>query len=302
MKNKLKVLVVFLLLLSTFSHANTLKWSGCGITKKAFMHEAAKEYDKLNQVKFFISGGGATKGIRNVNKGSTDLGGNCRPILPKKYPALEGDSMMTLVAWDAIVPIVHQENPVDNISLSQLKDIMTGKITDWGTLGGPKGQKIDLAIRNGQSNGVGYMTRRILFNFKEIDIKKKSVEPYSKSARKMKSSGPLENFVQHNKWSFGVSGISSVKKKKVKILKLDGKSATVANIASGEYLTYRPLYLSTKGKPQGEIKKFLDWLLSDAGQKIIEAQGTVSVRQGKGLKGKFKFWEHTDKIVNFSSL
>ena len=58
----------------------------------------------------------------------------------------------------------------------------------------------------------------------------------------------------------------------------------------------------TKGKPTGKVKEFLDWLTSDEGQKIVESVGTVSLKQGKSLKAKFKHWENTDRIVNYNSI
>ena len=111
------VVLAAILGLITYSFAaTTLKWTGCGITKKAFMKEAAAAYEQKTGIKIKLSGGGATKGIRFANSGMADLGGNCRPALKDRFPAEESNAYMTVVAWDALVPVVHPDNPVGSLT------------------------------------------------------------------------------------------------------------------------------------------------------------------------------------------
>jgi len=278
--------------------ADILKWTGCGIAKEAFMAEAVNAYKKKTGVLIGISGGGATKGIRAANSGAAHMGGNCRPSLADKFPTEEGDVYLTVVAWDALVPIVHQDNPVDSLTGEQLKQILLGQITNWQDLGGPD-RKILVVAREGKSSGVGYMVRKVIFGNTEVD--------YAADALLLKSSGPVENKVKSDVSAIAVTGISSARKRvenheSLKVLAVDGNQATVANIASGAYPTFRPLYLSTKGQPSGPVKDFLDWLTAAEGQKIVEAVGTVSMRQAVGLKTKFKHWEDTGRVVNFAAM
>ncbi len=275
-----------------------VRWTGCGITKKAFMLEAAKAYKKATGITIALSGGGATKGIRAAGAGKADLGGSCRISLPDQFPAEEGNVYMTVIAWDALVPVVSAKNPVDSITTQQLKDVLTGKITNWKELGGPD-KKILVVARKSKISGVGYMTRKIIFGDPNVD--------YAADALLVKSSGPLENKIKSDPAAIGVTGVSSANKRvragePIKILKVDGHEATVANIASGSYPTFRPLYLATKGQPSGKAKDFIDWLLSPEGQKVIEQAGTVSVAQGAGLKAKYRYWENTSHITNYDSL
>lgn len=292
-------LCIFVLLVGmAAAEGDIMKWTGCGITKQAFMVEAANAYKKKTGTLISISGGGATKGIRSANTGEADMGGNCRPSLPAKFSKEEGDVYLTVVAWDALVPIVHKDNPVNSISSSQLKKVLLGQITNWKDLGGPD-KKIVVVARQGKVSGVGYMTRKIIFGDADVD--------YAADALLLRSSGPVENKIKSDVTAIGITGISSAKKRlqngeSLKVLSVDGNEATVDNIASGAYPTFRPLYLSTKGKPTGNVKKFIDWLVSDEGQKVVESVGTVSLRKGAGLKAKFKYWETTDRIVNFASL
>ncbi len=296
MKRMILMTILAALILTGTAQANevVLKWTGCGITKKAFMAEAATAYEAKTGVKIALSGGGATKGIRFTNKGAAELGGCCRPALPATFVSEEGETYLTVAGWDAIVPIVNPQNPVNDISTEQCKQILTGAITNWSELGGPD-QPIVLVVRKGgEYSGVGYMARKILFEGETI------ASPAS--AVKAKSSGPLEKKVEAHPWAFGVTGISSARKRNVKILSMDGAEATTAKIAAGDYPTFRPLYLATKGAPTGETAKFLAWLLSDEGQDVVEKAGTVSVRMGVGLKDKFQYWDDTSRVLNFDTL
>ena len=183
-----------------------LKWTGCGITKKAFMAEAAKAYELETggRVKIKISGGGATKGIRFADAGLSDLGGNCRPCLPDKFPQEESRARLTVVAWDALVPIVNKGNPVNELTSDQLKQIMLGRITNWSKVGGPD-QKIQVVARVGKVSGVGFMARKIIFEDLDAD--------YASDAVIVKSSGPLEKYIEKNTWAVGITGVSSAKRR-----------------------------------------------------------------------------------------
>ncbi|GAB4343241.1 MAG: hypothetical protein Kow0089_18870 [Desulfobulbaceae bacterium] len=286
------------LLMGSIPNGKRLRWTGCGITRKAFMIEAARAYLGKTGTVITLSGGGATKGIRDPNKGFADLGGSCRPALTTRFPKEEGDVYMTLVAWDALVPIVNASNPASDLTRAQLRDIFLGRITNWKEVGGDD-RPIVVVARAGKISGVGYMTRKILFNDPEVE--------YTSSAIFLASSGPVEKRVMNDPQAIAITGISSAQKmlregKPIKVLSLDGLRADVASISSGAYFAFRPLYLMTKGAPTGLRKEFLDWLTSDEGQEVVERAGTVSLRQGKGLKEKFRYWENTDRILNFASL
>ena len=289
-----------LLLAGTAMAQAKLRWTGCSITRVAFMTELATAYQQKTGVAITLSGGGATKGIRDTNSGAADMGGTCRPSLPDEFPAEEGNVVLYQVGWDALIPVVNKETPVTNLTVAQVKDILTGKITNWKEVGG-NDAKILVVAREGKISGVGYMTQGMIFQDKNTE--------HAKDALIVDDSGPLENKITVDKIAFGVTGVSSAKKKveegkNIKILTVNGLVATMENIASGTYPYFRPLYLAVNPKSPNyaEVKKFIDWTLSPEGQKVIEAAGTVNLARGKGLKEKFKHWEHTDKIVNYNSV
>ena len=264
--NYLSVLMLSAVVLSvqTAAAAETIQWAGCGISKKAFMTELAKAYTKKTGVTVKLSGGGATKGIRNAAKGAIDIGGSCRVSLERDER--ERDAFQIPVAWDALVAFVHKDNPVDSVTFKQLNQIYLGKITNWKQLGG-KNAPIELYVRRGKMSGVGRTLRELVFANYNQEFKATYV---------VKSSGPVEKGVVKNINGLGVSGISSAKKRNLKLLQLDGKAPTYENIKNGSYALYRPLYLVIKrGNKTPLIRNFIKYALSKEGQAIIRKQGTV---------------------------
>ncbi len=259
-------LIMLSLSLAGAAQAQTvLHWAGCGITKKAFMAELANAYEKKTGVKIVLDGGGAAKGIRRVADRSVALGGSCRPKLA--HVPEEMRARLNPVAWDALTVIVHPDNPVDNITLTQLRAVLEGRITNWKALGGPD-RPLELLARKSRFSGVGRVLRELLFN----DYEKVFV-----ASKFYKSSGPLEKAVEQNPNALGVTGVSSAHKRKVKLLSLNGKAPDYEHIRKGEYLLYRPLYITyNPAHPQyREAKRFVDFAHSRQGREIIRQTGSV---------------------------
>lgn len=291
----ISLVFIFAVMPSAGQAGNALVFKGCSIARSAFMSEVAVAYEKAAGKKIGVTGGGATLGIRATAAGDADIGGACRPPLPEFFDEEKG-VYMTHVAWDALVFITHPSNPVDNISLQQARDILSGKITNWKQVGGTD-RPIIVVFRSqapehsGKVSGVGYMTRLMLFNDPDID--------FVKNALFFRYSAEIERTVAKVGYTLGITGISSAKKRNLKVLNLNGIEPAKKNIASAEYPLFRPLYLVTKGKPAGEAKAFIDWLIGKDGQKIISDLGIVNLKEGRGLKAKFRFWQHTELITNY---
>lgn len=254
-----------------------LTWTGCGITKNAFMQEIAEAYRKKTGTAIRISGGGATKGIRAAAAGTSDMGGTCRDWLggsDNKHPR-EADAELMRVAWDALVVIVHPDNPVSNISLPDLKKIYDGRIVSWKELGG-EDKKIALVTRSEDHSGVGHMFRLLVFNDPHYLFKARSFT--------VKSTGPLEKKIAKTATAMGIDGISSARKTSVKILSLDDVAPTKENIASGRYPLFRPLYMAINANVSKGSREVIDFVLSKEGQQIISEQGTVNLEEGKHLE------------------
>lgn len=258
-----------------FVSAGDLTWSGCGISKNAFMKELAKAYEKQTGTKIILKGGGATQGIRNAAAQKMDMGGSCRHSLPVNE---EKQAKLHHVAWDAIVFIVKDDSPITTVKLADAKKILLGEVTNWKEVGGPDAP-IALYIRKGKISGVGLTSREIIFGKTDVD--------YASSAVVKPASGPLEVAISRDSNGFGMTGYSSATRRKgIKMLKVDGVYPEKKTIAKGEYKLYRPLYLAVHNKDRAQVKQFLDFAMSAAGQKIISQQGTVNIAEGKSLKLK----------------
>ena len=260
---------------STASENNVIHWAGCGITKKAFMAELAAAYEKKTGIKIDLQGGGATRGIRDTALLKIDMGGTCRMTLPDQ-DQLEFRTLLHPVAWDALAIIVHKSNPVENLTTEQVKDIYKGKITNWKQVGG-ENKPIDLYVRKGKISGVGYAIRQYLFqNSSEVFVSDNAV----------KSSGPLEKAIENSSNAIGITGISSARKRDVKILAFDGKTPTYENVKSGKYGLYRPLYLVTSPAPSKLVSDFISFAQSAEGKQIIRDNKTVPYTDALNLMGK----------------
>lgn len=287
------LLFVSVPLLAATTATKTLKWAGCGISKNAFMNEMAAAYEKKAGVKVELVGGGATKGIRQVSNKEVDIGGTCRHTMVNQE-TLRTDQQerlvqLTPVAWDALVVIVHKDNPVDNITLDQLRRLYKGKITNWKELGG-KDAPIELYVRTGKISGVGRTLRELVFyNYEEEFVATHVVE----------ESATLERDMVTNPNGVGMTGISSARKLKgiAKVLKLEGKEPSYDNIKTGQYFLYRPLYVVTNLEDRNpEVRKFVSFISSEEGKTIMRKVGTVPYEDAVGLW--LTYLEQQNKALN----
>ncbi len=254
-----------------------LTWAGCGITKHAFMKELAQAYETKTGIKIKLEGGGATRGIHDTfaMESHIDMGGTCRNTTQGENRSMGGGLSLTAVAWDALVIIVNKNNPIETISMDELRDVYRGQITNWKELGG-EDRPIKLFIRKGKISGVGATLRKLVFLDPDIEFTSPHV---------FKSSGPLEKALLKDENAIAVTGISSARRREVKLLKLEGKAPTYENIKSGDYILYRPLRLvSNKLKPSfKEAEACIRFAQSEEGREIIRANGTVPYKDGYNL-------------------
>lgn len=288
---------------------DSLTWTGCGVSKKAFMDEIAKVYEKKTGIQIKLSGGGATKGIRDVASKKATMGGTCRHAITKGASIIdeEKDAKLIQVAWDAIVALVNADNPFANISTENLRAIVDGKIKTWAQLlavSSPSeiaqveeyqkknptkkfnfNSDIALVTREGKQSGVEYIFRLLIFADPEYDFKANAII--------VKSTSSVESVVEENQNSLGLDGVSSARKTNASILSLDGIEPNKKNIAAGIYKLFRPLYLVVnKESNNSTINKFVDFILSQEGQEIISQQETVNLQEGEKLVG---LWENKVK-------
>lgn len=209
-----------------------------------------------------VSGGGSSVGVTAVKEGTADIGMLSREL---KASEKEGSNLDEFViAKDGIALIAYPSNPVSDLTLAQIKDIYQGKITNWKELGGDD-MKIVLIGRDSASG-----TREF---FTEFVLKK---EDAASTMQEYSSNGAVKQAVAQTPGAIGYVSLEFVDNS-VKAFTLSGIAPTVENVINGSYSINRPLLMVTNGEPTGLAKKFLDFILSDEGQKIIAENGFVPV-------------------------
>ena len=252
---------------------NRLKIYACGVTRVAFMKELNEAFSKKFNIKIGMNKqGGDLFVLSGVDKREADIGSGCRK--PIKSIESEKNLWSTQVAWGALSFIVNPENKIDNISTENIKKILTGKITNWKSLGG-EDKPIHLIKRDSKESGIGLTARELLFNNRNQDF-------YSK-AKVVKSSGFVRDEVAKDRYAFAIDNvISSRIDKDIKMLKVDGVEATKENILSDKYKLRQALYFYLNEKPKDLAKKYIDFVLSREGQSIISKTGTANLEEATG--------------------
>ncbi len=269
------------LFLSTFAIAaqNMLQIKGSD-TMVNLGQAWAESYMEADPENFIaVTGGGSGTGLAALVSGTCDIAMSSRDIKTKEIELAEKKGIKPFevkAALDGLAVVVNPKNTVDKLTLDQLADVFTGKITNWKQLGGHDG-KIVILSREVNSGTHVY--------FKEHVLRKgnpNGTEEFASSALMLSSSQAIADEVAGNAEAIGYYGMGyiSAKQKTVSIAP-DANSEYVAptidNVVSGHYPISRPLYLYTKGEPTGAVKKFIDFVLSKKGQQIVVETDFVPV-------------------------
>lgn len=225
-------------------------------------------------VSIAVTGGGSGTGIAALINGTTDICAASRLMKQKEIEEAKGrnvDPVEIVVGLDGIAVMVNQKNPVSELTLEQLKNIYTGVYTRWSDVGGPN-QPIIVLSRESNSGTYVY--------FQEHVLEKKD---YASTVRLMPSTAAITKSVTDDKWAIGYGGVAYAEHAAVKTIRVKttpGSPAiapTEATVHDGTYPISRPLFLYTNGTPTANLKAFIDFCLSDEGQKIVTETGYITV-------------------------
>ncbi len=282
MKKKLHLILTILLLItsiSTASNKNFVQIKGSD-TMVNLAQSWAEKYMELNPTDFIsVTGGGSGTGLSSLISGTCEIAMSSRNIKNKEIEFAKSkgiDPCEIKVALDGLAVVVHPKNPVSKLTLDQLADIFTGKITNWKQLGGQDGQIVILSREVNSGTHV---------YFKEHVLRKNdpaSTAEFAPSALMLSSSQAIADEVAGNADAIGFYGMGYIcdKQKAVSIAKdanSEFEAPTIDNVISGKYPISRPLLLYTNGRPQGLVKKFIDYALSKEGQDIVVKTDFVPV-------------------------
>jgi phosphate transport system substrate-binding protein len=213
-----------------------------------------------------VTGGGSGTGIASLINGTVDFANASREMKDEEKAQLP-DAMEHEVAKDGIGVVVNPDNVVEELTLDQLKQIYTGEVTNWKDVGGADAE-IVLLGRDTSSGTYEY--------FKEAVIGEEA--DYSASMKNLQSTQAIVDEVGKNANAIGYVGVGYINDT-IKVLKIDGTAASVESVLAGDYVLSRGLYMYSNGEPEGVMAAYLDWILSPAGQTIVEEEGFVPVEQ-----------------------
>jgi len=223
-----------------------------------------------------VTGGGSGTGIAALINGTTDICAASRGMKDKEQNLAKENKVSPVeipVARDGIALIVHPENPVNSLTIDQLRLIYTGKITNWKEVGGAD-TPILLLSRESSSGTFVFFQEHIL-----------NKEDFSPSARLLPGTSALVQAVAADRGAIAYVGLGFAEeaKSKAKTLGVQAKDQpkpvvpSEETVVSGAYPVSRPLFFYTNGIPKDTIKQFIDFCLSPAGQKIVRETGYVPV-------------------------
>ena len=266
----MKKLVLFLTaaLAATSLQAQKLVIKGSDTLGAKLVPQLAEAYKAKNPgVSFEIAAEGSTTGIAAIIDSTANIGMASRRAKPTEMSAgtAKGITLKpTIVAFDGIGVLVSASNPIAKLTSRQVEQIFAGDITDWSAVGGNPG-KISIYTRNTSSGTYS--------DFKALAMKNRD---YASSSQKMAGNEQIAAEVAKNPAGIGYVGLAYINDPGVKVVAVDGKTPTPESVLSHTYPYARPTFYYTNGEPTGEAAKFIEFTLSDEGQKIVREVGFVS--------------------------
>lgn len=241
----------------------------------------AEAYQKVRpDIRVSVSGGGSGTGIAALINKTTDIANASRKIKDEEKQNAEKNGVQPHeieIARDAIGVIVNPHNPVQQLTLQQISNIYSGKITNWKEVGG-EDRPIVLLSRESNSGTHVYFLEQVVRLGSSTD---KTL--FSQDTLLLPSSEGIMAEVRQNPNAIGYDGLGYITPD-VKTLAIAPKAGgeyvkpSVETVNNGKYPIARPLFMYTPGEPAGDVKTYLDWILGPDGQKIVGQLGFVPLQ------------------------
>lgn len=238
---------------------------------------AEKYQSQHPDVRISVTGGGSGTGIAALINNTVDLANASRKIKDEEIAEAQSKSVNPvehIIARDAIAVIVNPENPVNKLTLKQISDIYSGKITNWTEVGGEDRPIVKLSRETNSGTHVYFLETVLRLGSKDDKTL------FSMDTLLLPSSEGIISEVRDNPNAIGYDGLGYVPKdlKMIAISKEDGGAYVLPSIATVNDKTYaiaRDLYMYTNGEPTGVTKDYLEWILSPEAQQIVADLGFV---------------------------
>ena len=269
MKNKILYIAFFIIVILAGCSADqqiidTIRIKGSD-TMLPLTQRLAAEYMKLNpNISIYVEGGGTANGVDALINGDVDIATASRSLRAeeaKKLANYYGSlGLYFLIAKDALSIYLNPDNPVKDLTLQQLKDMFTCKITNWKELGG-NDEDIILVTRSPNSGTFLYFKEHVLED-----------EEYCDSVIVRNTTEAVIDYIHDHKNAIGYGGIGY---KNIYHAYINGYQPSEENARNDTYPITRYLHFFTSKTPKGIVKDFIDWVLTPDGQKIIKDSGFI---------------------------
>lgn len=245
-----------LLFVTAAAHgAEILRYAGATTLQRDFMPEAAHLFEAQNGVKFRIEGGNTDAGLNALRAGMVDIAGSGRFLTAREKA--EG-FVEHLIGWDALVVVVHATNPVENISLDDLRRLVTGEIRNWRQVGGRDLPVLQVTAPPG--SGIHDSVERLILGDERHVATQAIISLVA---------GDADRNVAQLPAAFTVTSLSMVDARDIKTIAVNETAPNSTNVAAADYPLIKPLLLVTKGPPREKIALFIAFASSPKGQMIL---------------------------------
>lgn len=250
--------------------SGTLQVNGSTTVAPVAQAWAEKFMEKHPGVEVIVTGTGSGDGIAALINGTTDIAMASRKMKDEEKEKFPEPPKEIVAGLDALAVIVNPANPVDSLAMNQIKDIFTGKVTNWKDVGGPDAE-ILVYTRDTSSGTYGF--------FKEFVL---NDEEYTANTRRTASNAAMAKSVAQDEHAIGYCGIGFVNEE-VKALGVskgggDPVAPSLETAVAGDYPIVRDLNMYTPGEPEGLAKAYLDFGLSAEGQELLKQQGYIPLQ------------------------
>lgn len=229
----------------------------------------ATNYRKDVKAEVLVQGGGSSAGINAVLKNIAQIAASSRPLSEEEKKQLKA----VVVAHDALAIVVHTSNPIKNISMEELKNVLSGKIKTWKELGVPYEKPIQLINDSAGAGTRAAMEELVMGRSKDKKIKG---TPLTLMSVVVNSSAEMKSNVANFKYAIGYLPFSYVDST-VKTVPINGVLPTYASAHKGNYPLFRDLYYAIKKDASGLELAYIYYVLSPEGQDIVVQEGFLPV-------------------------
>lgn len=223
----------------------------------------AHKYSEENQVKIEINQIGSSAGITNATSGVSEIGMSSRDLKDEEKAS---GLKETIIAYDGIVVVTHPSNKVKDLTMDQVKQIFTGKVTNWKELGGDDLEIVVVSREDGSGSRDAFQE---IVGYSSGELVRSSIVA--------SGNGNIKTTVAMNKHAVGFISFEYIDKT-ISTIDINGVEATAENVLQQKYSLSRPfLFVYKEENLTGAGQEFIDYILSPDGQAIVAETGAIRV-------------------------